>query len=299
MCTHTAAWSQGELNMPIRSKGIVSGVTIFVAASALALAQAPPAQQAAGENSKWMYNGRNRVIGSGGPAPVHDLSGTWAGPRSGAGVPDYRQTEIPPLTPLGQKLFSDRKSLDKFSPAGTNDPFVRTCDPLGFPRADVDEIRGISFATMPNRIVVLYQFQQVWREIWMDGRELPKNVGGTEKGAPDPRDFGYSVGHWENDNTLVVDSTGLDDRSWLDRNGHPHTVQSHVQERFTRTDHNDLQLTITVDDPTIYTKPVSLGTVYFKWIPNQIFDEKLCIPSETIEYLQSVGDPAGSSIPAK
>jgi hypothetical protein len=96
-----------------------------------------------------------------------------------------------------------------------------------------------------------------------------------------------------------VDTTGLDDRSWLDRNGHPHTIQAHVQERFTRTDHNDLQLTITVDDPSIYTKQVSLGTVYFKWIPNQIFDEKLCIPSETIEYLQSVGDPAGSSTSPK
>jgi len=98
---------------------------------------------------------------------------------------------------------------------------------------------------------------------------------------------------------LVVDTTGLDDRSWLDRDGHPHTVQAHVQERFTRTDHNNLEVTITVDDPTIYTKPFSLGTVYFKWIPNQIFDERLCIPSETIEYLKSVGDPAGSDVSAR
>jgi hypothetical protein len=200
---------------------------------------------------------------------------------------------------LGQELFSGRKSLGKFSPAGTNDPFVRTCDPLGFPRADLDEIRGISFATMLDRMVVLYQFQQVWREIWMDGRELPKNAGAPEKGAPDPRYFGYSVGHWEGDNTLVVDTTGLDDRSWLDRDGHPHTVQAHVQERFTRTDHNNLELTITVDDPKIYTKPFSLGTVYLKWIPNQIFNERLCIPSETIEYLKSVGDPAGSDVSAR
>jgi hypothetical protein len=292
---------QGELNMQSRSNSvlIILGLLILVAASTSALGQAHPAQPSTTENSKWMYNGRNRVMGSGGPAPVHDLSGTWAGPRSGAGVPDFRQAEFPPLTPVGQKLFSESKSLDKFSPAGTNDPFVRTCDPLGFPRADVDEIRGISFATMPDRIVVLYQFQQVWREIWMDGRELPKNVGGTEKGAPDPRYFGYSVGRWENDNTLVVDTTGLDERSWLDRNGHPHTVNAHVQERFTRTDHNDLQVAITLDDPTIYTKQVSLGTVYFRWIPNQIFDEKLCIPSETIEYLRSVGDPAGTSTSAK
>lgn len=278
---------------------IILALAGVLAVSSFDSAQIPQPQQASGVNSKWMYNGRNRVVGSGGPAPVHDLNGTWAGPRSGAGVPDFRGGDTPSLTPLGQKLFSENKSLGKFSPAGTNDPFVRTCDPLGFPRADLDEIRGISFASMPDRIVVLYQFQQVWREIWMDGRTLPKNVGTAEKGAPDPRYFGYSVGHWEGDNTLVVDTTGLDDKSWLDRDGHPHSVQAHVRERFTRTDHNNLEVTITLDDPTIYTKPFSLGTVYFKWIPNQIFDEKLCIPSETIEYLKSVGDPAGSSISAK
>ena len=79
----------------------------------------------------------------------------------------------------------------------------------------------------------------------------------------------------------------------------PHTVGAHVQERFTRTDHNNLEVTITLDDPKLYTKPFSLGTVYFRWIPNQIFDEKPCIPSETIEYLKSVGDPAGTSVSTK
>jgi hypothetical protein len=270
-----------------------------LAFSSVVLAQMPQRQRSTGESSKWMYDGRNRIEGSGGPAAVHDLNGTWAGPRSGKGVPDFKEGEIPSLTPLGQKLFSERKSLGKFSPASTNDPFVRTCDPLAFPRADVDEIRGISFATMPDRIVVLYQFQQAWREIWIDGRALPKNVGSTEKGSPDPRYFGYSVGHWEGDHTLVVDTSGLDDRTWLDRDGHPHSVQAHIQERFTRTDHNDMEVAITVDDPTMYAKPFSLGTVYLKWIPNQIFDEKLCIPSETIEYLNAVGDPAGAGTSAK
>jgi hypothetical protein len=96
-----------------------------------------------------------------------------------------------------------------------------------------------------------------------------------------------------------VDTAGLDDKSWLDRDGHPHSVGAHVQERYTRPDHNNLQVAIRLDDPTIYAKPFSLGTVYFKWIPNQIFDERLCIPSETIEYLKSVGDPAGSNVSAK
>src|SRR5438309_5995126 len=108
------------------------GSTILTLAGALAFsllasAQMPQSQQPTGENSKWMYNGRNRITGSGGPAPIHDLSGTWAGPRSGAGVPDSRRGDKPSLTPLGQQLLSANKSLTDFSPAGTNDPFVRTC----------------------------------------------------------------------------------------------------------------------------------------------------------------------------
>jgi hypothetical protein len=102
------------------------------------------------------------------------------------------------------------------------------------------------------------------------------------------------VGHWEDDYTLVIDTTGLDERSWLTGAGYPHSVNAHVQERYTRMDHNDLKLTVTVDDPKIYTKPFSLGSEYFRWIPNQEMDEKLCLPSEVVQYLKSMGDPAGS-----
>jgi hypothetical protein len=118
-------------------------------------------------------------------------------------------------------------------------------------------------------------------------------VGASGKDAPDPRYYGYSVGHWEGANTLVVDTTGLDEKTWLTDAGYPHSIDAHVQERFTRTDHNDLDLTLTVDDPKFYTKPFSLGTEFFRWVPDQILDERLCIPSNVIEYLKAVGDPAG------
>jgi len=121
-----------------------------------------------------------------------------------------------------------------------------------------------------------------------------RNVGATEKGAPDPRYYGYSVGHWENDHTLVVETTGLDESTWLTEAGYPHSSEARVEERFTRTDHNDLELTLTVDDPKLYTQPFSLGTEYFRWVPNQLLEERLCIPSQVIEYLKAVGDPAGT-----
>jgi hypothetical protein len=231
-------------------------------------------------------------IGPGGPAPKQDFTGSWAGP-----VAVDRQGEAPSLTSLGQKLMSANKPEPQFHIAGTNDSYARMCDPLGFPRNMVFELRGIAFATMPDRIVVLNQYQRAWREIWMDGRELPKNVGGTAKDAPDPRYYGYSVGHWEGDSTLIVETTGLDDKTWLTRMGYPHSIDAHVQERFVRPDHNDLQLTITVDDPKIYTKPFVLGVVNFKWVPDQQLAEQLCIPSEMLQYLNLIGDPGGTGVP--
>jgi hypothetical protein len=275
------------------NKLAIFALALTLAFSPASLAQSAQPNQGTHLVPVWSFDPADRAIGDGGPAPKRDFTGSWAGPRSGAGVPDPERGEPPLLTEAGKKLFEPSKPLDKYSPAGTNDPTVRSCDPFGFPRSAIDQNRGIAFAVMPSRIILMSQLQDSWREIWMDGRELPKNVGGTEKGAPDPRYYGYSVGHWENDNTLVVETTGLDENTWLTKSGYPHTTETRVEERYTRADHNDLRVTLTVEDPKIYTKPFSLGTVYFRWNPNQLFDEKLCIPSDTIEYLKSVGDPAG------
>ena len=266
------------------------------ALSSVASAQAGQSGQQktnAGTNP-WKYYPADRAVGDGGPAPKRELTGTWAGPQSGAGVPNLKAEPAPPMTPLGQKMFDLNKPIGKFSPAGTNDSVARSCDPMGVPQNAIQEVRAISFATMPNRIIVLIQFMDIWREIWMDGRALPTNVGATGKDALDPRYNGYSVGHWENDNTLLVDTTGLDDRSWATKGGYPHSIDAHVQERFVRMDHNDLKVSVTMDDPKIYTKPYFLGDVYYRWVPNQEIEEKLCVPSEAIEYMESMGSPAGS-----
>jgi hypothetical protein len=263
-------------------------VGVMVLAAVLASCSLAMAQ--AGLNNN-MYN-KLKESGPGGPAPKRDFTGSWAGPLVA------QKGDDPSLTPEGQKLFSMNKPEAKFHVAGTNDAFVRTCDPLGFPRNIIFEIRGLSFGTMPERVIILNQYQQAWREIWTDGRELPKNVGGTTKDAPDPRYYGYSVGHWEGDNTFVVDTTGLDDKTWLNGAGYPHSIEAHVQERYTRPDHNDLQVTVTVDDPKLYTKSFVLGTASFRWLPSQHLEEQLCVPSEMLQYLQLIGEPGGSGVPA-
>ena len=187
----------------------------------LALSSSAMAQTSGAGSKESLYNG-NRLKPDptpGGPAPVHDVSGSWAGNLT------PERLEIPPLTPLGQKLFSLNKPETAVGTGHSNDP-MNTCDPLGVPRNLVFETRGLAFATMPNRIAVLHQYQRIWRYVWMDGRELPKSFD-TKDGVPS-RWYGYSVGHWDGDYTLVIDTVGVNDQSWLDKAGHPHSVNAHI-----------------------------------------------------------------------
>jgi hypothetical protein len=223
------------------------------------------------------------------PAPKHDISGAWEGPV-GAVMNDM----VPPMTDFGKKLASLNKTNGVANVADSNDPLDH-CDPLGFPRNTVWEVRGLAIGEMTNRVLILSQYEKVWREVWTDGRALPKNAGSADPNAPDPRYYGYSTGHWDGDYTFVVDTVGTDDTTWLDNEGHPHTSELHVTERYTRTDHNTLKVTVNVDDPKIFTKPFLLGTTVYKWIPKQEFEEQLCIPSSAQAYLDTIANPAGAA----
>ncbi len=278
------------MGITTRAKSAAAALAAILVLSAAVSLHAQGQAPAGGALANTQYN-KLQNSGAGGPAPKRDFTGSWAGP-----IQIDSSVVPPPLTPFGQKLLSENKPEAQYHVADTNDTFARMCDPLGFPRNMLFEIRGVAFATMPDRIIVLNQYQRAWREIWTDGRELPKEVGSTAKGAPDPRYYGYSVGHWEGDDTLVVDTTGLDDKTWLTRAGYPHTVAAVVHERYVRTDHNDLQLTLTLDDPKIYTQTLKLGTADFKWIPDQQLEEQMCIPSEMLQYLTIVADPAGAGL---
>lgn len=261
------------------------GLAALLALSSVALAQSTVQnieRQGSVEQKPPTKFEKMNASGPGGPAPVHDMSGSWAGQL------EPTASNPSPMTPAGMAKFK-QNIPDPFS-AKSNDPW-KTCDPFGFPRSATNETRGLAFGTMPGRILILTQYEKVWREVWMDGRPLPKNV--DTKGGPDPRMYGYSVGHWENDNTLVVETSGVDDKTWIDRRGYPHTVNMLVTERYTRPDQNDLELTVTVDDPAYYTKPFVIATNKFRWIPNQDDEEQLCVASEAIAYVNAVANPAG------
>ena len=147
------------------------------------------------------------------------------------------------------------------------------------------------FAPSGNRMLILFEQQRVWREVWLDGRQLPANV--DAKGAPDSRYYGYSVGHWDGDYTFVIDTTGLDPRTWLDEAGNPHSKMAHIQERYTRVDQYNIHLTATLDDPAFYTKPWVFLNANYYWMVNQEFEETLCVPSEAIEYRDTLSRPSG------
>jgi hypothetical protein len=231
-----------------------------------------------------------------GPTPKRDLSGAWVGPQN-------TQTDpMPPMTPAGEAQFKMNKPYLRGATVvapgsalpASNDPFI-TCDPLGFPRDlfahAVSSRGGMLFGSAPNRVIINYEQQRVWREIWLDGRQLPAKV--DVKGAPDSRYYGYSIGHWENDNTFVIETTGLDERAWLDEAGHPRSSSAHIEERYARVDQYNLELVATLDDPKFYTKPWTFMRAHFYWMKDQEFAETLCIPSEALEYRDTLARPSG------
>lgn len=224
-----------------------------------------------------------------GPAPKHDLNGAWIGPLMSARV------EWPPLTPAGQAAMKENHPESAVTLAATNDPFA-TCDPLGLSRGIAAHAlinkEGVWFHEASGQMVLLQQYQRVWRNVWTDGRPLPTNI--AKRGGPDATFYGTSVGHWDGDTTFVIDTTGVDDRTWLDENGHPHTTDAHYQERYTRVDQYTIQMTMTIDDPKYYTKPIEFLKSTYYWMKDQDFPEAICVPSEAIAYRESLAKPAGT-----
>ena len=240
----------------------------------------------------FLREGIRRMPNPPGPAPTRDLSGVWVGPI------DNKPDPVPPMTPAGEALFKERKPYGDASRnadlGASNDPFI-TCDPLGFPRnllAHAVSSRGrFVIGSAPNRMLIAYEQQRVWREVWMDGRALPKVV--DVRGAPESRYYGYSVGRWETPTTFVIETTGVDERPWLDEAGRPRSSSARIQERYTRVDEHNMQLTVTIDDPKYYTKPWTWMRANFYWVLGQDFAETFCIPSEGIEYRDSLAKPSG------
>jgi hypothetical protein len=200
-----------------------------------------------------------------GPAPrlpdgTIDLGdGLWVflppsfGPDLGVGL---KSGEALPLLPSARALMTTRKPAD--------DP-VNWCLPLGVLRYSPYPFRFIQNYThkKPTHMYILSEWMGTYRQIFMDGRSHPPDL--------DPTWFGHSVGRYEND-TLVIDTVGFNDKGWFDRKGTPHTEQLHTIERWTRVDAGTLVEEVTIDDPGAFSRPF---TVTFRLRLSQPGDEMI------------------------
>ena len=197
--------------------------------------------------------------------------------------PGYGSLKAPPMTPWGEEKFKANAGKP-----GYDDPTFH-CDPPGLPRIALGQA-PFEIVQLSEKVLILYEDFYQRRQIWTDGRELPKD--------PDPTWYGNSVGHWEGD-TFVVESIGFNDKSWMDGAGHPHSDAMHVVERYRRLDHDTLELTMTIDDPKAYTKPwVSKSPKTFKLAPKvgpkaEVM-ELPCVPEDEEAFRKTVREPAAS-----
>jgi hypothetical protein len=185
-----------------------------------------------------------------------------------------------PFTPWGLAKYKANKpahGADENLAGISNDP-ANKCFQPGAPRVYLQPY-PIELIQTSTRLVMLFEYGSLYREIYLDGRQHPKDEDIR------PMSMGHSIGHWEGD-TLVVDAIGFTDKTWLDRVGHPHSDQLHLMERFRRIDQNTLQDDITFEDPKAYTKPWT-GQKIFKLRPAWSLEEYACEDSNMFDdYLK-------------
>ena len=119
-------------------------------------------------------------------------------------------------------------------------------------------------------VLLLHEKETTFRQIFTDGRELPKD--------PQPAFMGYSIGRWDGD-TFVVTSSGFTEQSWLDGGGHPHSGSMRMTERYRRIDAGHLEVEITVIDPVVLKAPIT-ATQHFLLIPDGDLIEYYCSENE-------------------
>lgn len=222
------------------------------------------------------------------PSKVPDLSGDWSvvnfGQSLSAADPGGRLRGKEPDIPY--KPWALAKTMSEVPPTGPDanfegntDPNIHYCEPLGLGRIYMYPAKT-KFIQTPEAVYILHELGPAFRVIWLNAKH-PED--------PDPQYWGHAIGWYENDNTLVVDTVGANDRSWLDQLGHPRTERLHFIERYTRVDATSMSLDMTVDDPGAYTAPwpgkrnfkkSTTGFMRYMWV---------CSVRDNYEHYEKVG----------
>src|SRR5580698_4227866 len=192
-----------------------------------------------------------------------DLSGMWRifpNPSAADLMQQLRPEEVQPWA-----LALRQQRVERFEGVTTG------CLPLG-PVQDTGTAsfgEGAKFIQTPGEIVILYP-DLTYRQVFLDGRKLERD--------PNPSWMGYSVGHWDG-NTLVVESNGYNNRTWLDFVGLPHSEGLRVTERFQRVSFGMMKLSMTMEDPAVFSRPVQLDTMMQTIVDTEML-EYVCAENE-------------------
>jgi hypothetical protein len=166
------------------------------------------------------------------------------------------------------------------------DSMETRCLPMG-PALLTTRYRWVRIVQTPAMVVMLYD-DMSHREIFMDGRTL--------EAAPNPTWMGYSVGRWEGD-VLVVDSIGYTDRSWLDFEGHPHTEDLRISERYTRTSVGRIDVQVTMTDPKAYARPIRFSMPMKLQADTELL-ESVCENNKSLERITAIAPAKPVAVPA-
>jgi len=192
-------------------------------------------------------------------------------------LPNDRKIEEIPFQPWAKALFEYRRSK------GDRDSTHARCKPDAGPR-EIGTAYGFEMVEVrEEQRVIIFDIggAHTFRIIFMDGRAHP-----TGRDLA-PTFFGHSIGRWNGD-TLVVDTVGFNEQSWIDAEGLMHTDQYHQIERFTRTDFNTMQYEVTIDDPGAYTAPWT-AAFPLRWETGAELFEYIC-QENNLNPVMTIGD---------
>jgi len=195
-------------------------------------------------------------------APPVLPGGPGGGGYSGNIFRDMKPEDVPEK-PEAAKLREARMK------SGTRPNPSVFCLPWGLP-VDNLVVEVVKFIQAPKELVAIYEVDNSYRQIYLDGRPLPKDMS--------PSWLGYSTGHWDGD-TLVVETEGFNDRTWLDMMGHSHSESLHLTERYHRRDYGHMDVQMTFNDPVMYTHPFTIKFTH-ALVPDSDILEAYCNENE-------------------
>ena len=238
--------------------------------------------------------GRGAGAGQAG-SRVPDLSGDWSpdGRRGGIGqslsISDAggrnrgKEDDIPYQPWALQKTMSERPSTGpnpQFDE--TTDPQVIYCEPPGVPHIYLWPAKT-KFIQTAEAVYILHEIGPFYRVVWLNAKHPD---------VLDPQWWGHSIGHYENGDTLVVDTVGFNDKTWLDQMGHPHSEQLHLIERYKRATPTNLELEMVIDDPGAYTKPWNAHRYFVTSNTGFLRYQQICSVRENQQFFDNTAKPA-------